>query len=54
MDSQEFLDQIPEMMMSPEVEDEKQGVGCLGQFKVQDLGLQVTMKTQDELLVMTL
>jgi len=51
--SQEFLDQILEMM-SLRVEDMRQGVEYLGQFQVQDLGRQVTVKSQDELLVMTL
>lgn len=54
MGSQGFLDQTLETMMSLETGDEKQGVGYLGQFQVQDLELQVTMKIQDELHIMTL
>ncbi len=40
--------------MSLEVEGENQGVGYLGQFQVESLELQVTLKFQDELLVKTL
>lgn len=54
VESHGFLDQTPKMMMSLKVGDEKQGIGYLGQFQVQSLELQVIVKVQDELLVMTL
>jgi len=54
MESEGFLDQTPEMVVKLEVEDEKKGVGCLGQFQVQNLELQVTVEFQDEFLVKTL
>lgn len=38
------MDQTPEMTMNLEVEEENQGVGCLEQFQVKRLELQVTVK----------
>lgn len=53
-DSQGFLNQTLEGTKNLNLVDEKQGVGCLGQSKVQNLKLQVTEEVLDELLVKTL
>lgn len=54
MDSRGFLDQILETTMSLEVGEERQGFRYFVKFQIQILELQVTVKVQDELLVMTL